>query len=281
MAKLYDMANMTVASAPGTGTIALGAPASADGVTYLSFAQAGAQTGDVVSYRIRDGANWELGRGTYTAAGLTLTRAPLWSSAGAATAINASAAASVFISVLAEDVTGGPFLSLSGGTLTGALVINANTAPPPAPPSAGTLLQLSQADGVLARLLIDGVGTSVNPNLSFRVARGTGIARTATQSGDVLGAIVFVGYGATAYSGNRGVVGLYAAENWTDAAQGTYFAIATTASGTAAQAEVGRFNQLGLTVTTNSTTAVNFMNTAGPGITAVTCGVLLSVPAAT
>jgi len=125
MAKLYDMANMTVASAPGTGTIALGAPASADGVTYLSFAQAGAQTGDVVSYRIRDGANWELGRGTYTAAGLTLTRAPLWSSAGAATAINASAAASVFISVLAEDVTGGPFLPLTGGTLTGALNINA------------------------------------------------------------------------------------------------------------------------------------------------------------
>ena len=95
MAKLYDMANMTVASAPGLMAARLRGRSRQRRWCNLSvsFAQAGAQTGDVVSYRIRDGANWELGRGTYTAAGLTLTRAPLWSSAGAATAINASAAA--------------------------------------------------------------------------------------------------------------------------------------------------------------------------------------------
>jgi hypothetical protein len=58
MAKLYDMAQMSVTSVAtaGTGTITLGAAAVADRITYLTFAQAGVANNDVVSYRIRDGA---------------------------------------------------------------------------------------------------------------------------------------------------------------------------------------------------------------------------------
>ncbi len=99
MARLVNRAGMTVAGAPGAGTITLGGALSA----YQSFATAGVRDGDVVSYEIEDGSSWELGRGTYAAAGLTLTRAPTDSSNGGA-AITASAAAVVYVTALADDI---------------------------------------------------------------------------------------------------------------------------------------------------------------------------------
>ena len=62
MAKLYNLARMTTATT-GAGTITLGSAVSG----FLSFAGAGAANGDVVSYGILDGANSEVGTGTYTA----------------------------------------------------------------------------------------------------------------------------------------------------------------------------------------------------------------------
>jgi hypothetical protein len=135
MAKLYSMAQMTVSAAPGTGTISLGAAAAADGITYQTFAQAGIQNADVVSYRIRDGAAWEVGRGTYTATGTTLSRGLLFSSTGAL--IAATAAALVSIDSLGEDFTdiqtktglGAPSCSwLAGANPKSAVMVVANRA---------------------------------------------------------------------------------------------------------------------------------------------------------
>jgi hypothetical protein len=98
MAGLHDMAKMSVSGTPGTGTITLGSAVSG----YQTFAAAGVVDGEVVSYSILDGTNWEVGRGTYTASGATLSRGPLFSNANNA-AINASSSAVVWIAPLAED----------------------------------------------------------------------------------------------------------------------------------------------------------------------------------
>lgn len=98
MLKLANRAKMTTATT-GTGTITLGSAASG----YQSFAAAGVVDGDVVRYVIEDGTNWEIGQGTYTASGTTLSRTVLESS-NSDNAISLSGSASVFISAAAEDV---------------------------------------------------------------------------------------------------------------------------------------------------------------------------------
>ena len=86
-------------STPGTGTITLGSAVSG----YQTFAAAGVSDGDVVGYTIEDGANFEIGTGTYTASGTTLSRTPSESSSSGS-AINLSGSARVFITAVAADI---------------------------------------------------------------------------------------------------------------------------------------------------------------------------------
>ncbi len=96
---LHDMAEMTVTGTPGTGTITLNAAVTG----YQTFANAGVIDGELISYSIRDGSNWEVGQGTYTASGTTLTRGAIYSS-NSNSAISATSSAVVWIAVLAEDL---------------------------------------------------------------------------------------------------------------------------------------------------------------------------------
>jgi hypothetical protein len=64
-------------------------------------------------------------------------------------------------------------------------------------------------------------GTGHNPIFLTQFARGTPAAPTATQSGDVIGAYVTIGYGATQFGNVVGGMGVIAQENWTDTAQGS------------------------------------------------------------
>jgi hypothetical protein len=99
MAKLYDLARVFT-STGGTGTITLGAAVPG----FLTFANAGAANGDVISYAISDGANSEIGTGTYTAAGTTLTRT-VTRSTNSNNPINLSGInVQVFITLRAEDM---------------------------------------------------------------------------------------------------------------------------------------------------------------------------------
>jgi hypothetical protein len=109
MASLYDLARMTTATT-GTGTITLGSAVSG----YLSFAAAGVPNGALVSYGILDGANCEVGLGTYTTSGTTLTRGPIVSNNSNA-AINLSGTAQVIICALANDFAGLPSIEAFGG----------------------------------------------------------------------------------------------------------------------------------------------------------------------
>lgn len=99
MGLLYNLARMSTATT-GTGTITLGSAVSG----FLSFAGAGVANGDVVSYGIADGANSEVGTGTYTSAGTTLTRT-VTKSTNSNTAISLSGTAQVFVTARAEDLT--------------------------------------------------------------------------------------------------------------------------------------------------------------------------------
>lgn len=98
MVKLVNRAKMSTATT-GTGTITLGSAESG----YQSFADAGVADGETVRYVIEDGSNWEIGTGTYTASGTTLTRS-VSESSNADAAINLSGSAVVFVSATAADL---------------------------------------------------------------------------------------------------------------------------------------------------------------------------------
>ncbi len=68
----------------------------------------------------------------------------------------------------------------------------------------------------------------------YRAARGTPSAPSAVQTGDILGGVAVRGFGSSVFSpSGRGQVAFLAAENWTDAAQGTALVVKTNPMGAA------------------------------------------------
>ena len=123
-------------STTGTGAITLGA--AVDG--YQTFSGGGVSDGNSVRYVVEDGSNWEVGTGTYTASGTTLSRTVIESSSSGS-AINLSGSATVFIGVAADDIQQQPSegafvngdktkldaaLPTSGGAMSGDIDGNGN-----------------------------------------------------------------------------------------------------------------------------------------------------------
>lgn len=98
MTKLVNRAYMST-STVGTGTVTLGSAEPGQ----RSFAAAGVANGEVVSYVIEDGTSWEIGNGTYTASGTTLSRSVIESS-NANNPISLSGSAKVFIAPGAANI---------------------------------------------------------------------------------------------------------------------------------------------------------------------------------
>ena len=173
MGKLFNLARMSTATT-GTGTITLGSAVTG----YLTFAQAGVANSDVVSYGIVDGNSREVGTGTYTTSGTTLTRT-VTNSTNSNNAIDLSGSAEVFITPVAADipvgygtVASGSAIAITGsGTylLTGTTSVNTMTGG-----SVGrtvTLVASGQSAGVCVVL---NHATSTN-NLSLRDSANLGI----------------------------------------------------------------------------------------------------------
>jgi len=98
MTKLVNRAKMTTATT-GTGNVTLGS--AVDG--YQTFAAAGVSDADVVRYVIEDGDAWEIGTGTYSSTGTTLSRSPAESSNGGS-AISLTGEAQVYVVAAAGDI---------------------------------------------------------------------------------------------------------------------------------------------------------------------------------
>jgi hypothetical protein len=151
------------------------------------------------------------------------------------------------------------------GTLTGAAAnwsgvqtINLSGSALPSPP-AGTILQIGNVVGTQTRVTSDSFANG--SNIIFRRADGTVASPTALQTGDVVGQFSWFGYGATGYSTSASaLIAGFAAQNWTDTAQGAYFAFRTTAIGSAVSSEMARFQPTGGVSIGNST-----FNATDPG----------------
>jgi hypothetical protein len=151
---------------------------------------------------------------------------------------------------------GGAFGASAGFTFTSTLLtVNLTGGTAVAGPT-GTALQIIKANGnaQYTTLLLDSyMGTGGGHGIFMgRTARGTIGSPSAIQAGDEMLSLEALGYGATAYSSMRGEISIYAAENWTDAAQGTRVGVFTTAPGTIVTTEKFRFwGDGGVSVGTN------------------------------
>jgi hypothetical protein len=124
------------------------------------------------------------------------------------------------------------------------LTISANTALPSAGAQTNTNLWIVGADTASNNLLFDTFGN--NSGITQRRANGTSALPTAVLSADLMGAIGVRGYGATGYTAtSKAQMLMYASENWSDTAQGTYIAFTTTANTTTTTAEKMRIDNAG------------------------------------
>ena len=116
MVKLVNRAKMTTATT-GTGTITLGSAVGG----FQNFSAAGVADADVVRYVIEDGAAWEIGTGTYTASGTTMTRTVVESS-NADAALNLSGDAVVYVTAAAADIVQPISPSITSPSITGTIL---------------------------------------------------------------------------------------------------------------------------------------------------------------
>jgi hypothetical protein len=151
MVQFVNRAKVATATT-GTGTLTLGAAQAG----YQTFADAGVVDGDVVRYTIEDGANWEIGLGTYTASGTTLSRTAIESS-NSDSALNLSGDAVVFVTAAGADIQ--------------------------QPPSEGAFVDgdKTKLDGIAA-----GAQVNVATNLTYTTAASTGTVNSSTGTNATL-----------------------------------------------------------------------------------------------
>lgn len=124
------------------------------------------------------------------------------------------------------------------------LTVSNNTQTVPAG-QAGTAAHIAGANGSVVRLLVDGFG-AVTPSIDMRRANNTALSPTALLNGDGIGQITWQGRGGTSYNGaSRAKISVFAAENYTDTAQGAFMTFAVAPQGGITAAEAMRIDASG------------------------------------
>jgi hypothetical protein len=150
-----------------------------------------------------------------------------------------------------------------GGFFGKTLILSKNASSLQTTP-ADTMLQLGNADGTNVRIIMDGYAAA--GNFTFRRSSGTAASPSAISAADAIGSIAFFGYGTSAYTTSaRGRFNGYAAENWTNSANGTLLTFETTPNGSTSIAERMRIDQSGhvyINATTDDSSGA-FLQVAG------------------
>jgi hypothetical protein len=203
MVTLVNRAKVATATT-GTGTITLGSAESG----YQTFADAGVVDTDVVRYVIEDGTDWEIGTGTYTASGTTLTRTVAESS-NADAALNLTGSAVVYVSAAAEDIP--PVLELyaenpssptapsatgtnavaigrgSNASSTGAIALGFDAV------SSGLYAQSFGRNATATAVYATAIGTNTDAKSSYSTALGQNSSSAGSQAVTGLGAMALGG----------------------------------------------------------------------------------------
>ena len=196
MAVLADRVRVNTGTT-GTGTITLGSAVSA----FQSFADGGISNGNSVRYLIEDGTDWEIGTGTYTSSGTTLSRGA-YDSTNSNNALSLSGSAIVSIVAATKDFsidglsdavtyTSGREIGIGAGALdssTGASS-NENTA---VGYNAGTAVTSGQASTFFGASAGSSVTTGSSNNI---IGKSAGINITTTGNNNFMGS--FAGYSVT------------------------------------------------------------------------------------
>ena len=185
MVTLVNRAKVST-STTGTGTITLGAAESG----YQTFAAAGVVDGDIVRYIIEDGTGWEIGTGTYTASGTTLSRT-VTESSNADNPLSLSGTAVAYVGATASDFGGSGVTIKAQGTSsadTSAGVVDVTWA---SPSITGTSFTISGADitcnvaGTYTFMFAAVIVYANRAELTIQVSLDTGSGYVA-QSGEIM-----------------------------------------------------------------------------------------------
>ena len=142
MVTLVNRAKVATAATGSGSPITLGAAESG----FQTFAAAGVADADLVRYVIEDGTAWEIGTGTYTATGTTLSRTLGESSTGSLLALTGSAV--VYVAATATD-----FQEITSPIFAGSITEEVFTLP------SSTTPELDPADGTVQKWTLTGNST--------------------------------------------------------------------------------------------------------------------------
>jgi hypothetical protein len=195
IAQGYDRIGVNTATT-GTGTVTLGAVItdSTNG-DYLTFADAGVPTGTNVPYLIVDGNNFEIGLGTYTLSGTTLTRSVTVSKISgtkSTTLLTLSGNAKVYVvlsAALAFSLANGGVQIQDDGTIVTAQTIVCDNGIIQTYGTTAGILGSSASSSYPAAQFTNTTADASACQFIFAKSR----AGAATQNGDSLGAYYFEG----------------------------------------------------------------------------------------
>jgi hypothetical protein len=264
---LLNLARMTTATT-GMGTITLGSAVSG----FLSFAAAGAVNGTTYSYAIKDGANSEIGTGTYTSSGTTLTRS-VTKSTNSNNPINLSGSAEVFITARAEDIQALDFSNTNVASASTCDILGAATQFVTITGSTGPITSLGTGTNRIRFVKIAST-PQLNHNATSLILPNNGSNITAeagatmvvsSDSSSNATVLVYTRPNGKALYANTAY--LDTAQSWTKAQRGTPVALTSSAGSIAVDMSLG--NNFTHTFTENTTLADPSNLTAGQSGTIV------------